>query len=126
MRGMRPTYRETPREPRIPYAGTLRVLLDFAPWKLALSLAGLNLSTTGVLGHLEPGDAGSDVDQLLQVGDPYQLQLEHDSEHLPVPVLSARLVRREPTPRGLVLAFGFDAPGSELLGLIHELGTRPS
>ncbi len=118
-------FREIAREPRIPYAGTVRVLLDFAPWKLALALDGLNLSASGVLAHLPATQkTDAEVEALLAVGDPYQLQIEHDGEHLPVPVVTARLVRRASQAAGLALGFAFEAQGSDLLGLIHELGSR--
>lgn len=119
------SFREIPREPRIPYSGRVRLLLDFAPWKLAFSLDGLNLSASGVLAHLAKAkEKNAEAEALLAVGDPYQLQIEHDGEHLPVPVVTARLVRRQAEASGLALGFAFEAPGGELLGLIHELGSR--
>lgn len=63
----------------------------------------------------------SSVESLIVEGDPYELQLDHHADHLPAPVLPARLVRREKTSTGLLLAFVFDEANTDLLSLVHEL-----
>ncbi len=113
----------TPREPRYPYGGRVRLLVDFSPWRLLLTLDGLNLSASGLGAVLGPSaDKEGEARGLLAVGDPYLVQLEHDAEHLPAPVCRTRLTRRVEHAAGLELAFTFDEPAPELLGLIHELG----
>lgn len=117
---------ETARETRLTYRGPVRLLVPFPPWRLLMTLSGLNLSTTGLLALLpvDMKDAG-DAHALLQAGDPYELQLEHDSEHVMAPFLKARLVRTLRTTVGFELAFAFDDTDAGLLGLVHELSSRP-
>lgn len=114
-----PMHARLPREPRYPYRGTMRIMVPFAPWRILISANALNLSSTGVAALL-PTNA-SDAEALLQEGDPYELQLEHDSEELPTPFLQARLARRERTRDGLEVAFSFEAPDVDLMGMVHEL-----
>jgi hypothetical protein len=102
----------------------VRVLVPFAPWRLMISLTGLNLSGSGILAlHAAGGDA--QALELLAVGDAYELQLEQDDGafgHGTAHGLPARLVRRVRTTVGHELAFAFDGVDSGLLGLVHELG----
>ena len=109
------------REPRYPYRGRLRLMIPFPPWRLLLTLEGQNLSTSGVSARLPEGDAAGGADDLLQLADTYELQLEHDAEHLPAPQVRATLVRRVRTTAGLELALRFETTDVNLLGLVHEL-----
>lgn len=122
------TYRHrNQRETRFPYRGKVRLLVPFAPWRLLLTLNGLNLSGSGVLALLS--SAGKDAaaaQALLATGDPYELQLEHDAEHLTAPFLKARLVRTQRTTVGWELAFSFEDADGGLLSLVHELSTATS
>lgn len=113
------------RDTRLPYRGKVRLLVPFAPWRLLLTLSGLNVSNTGVLALLpvDTKDATS-VHALLMAGDPYELQLEHDTEHVMAPFLRARLARSQRTTIGWELAFSFEGTDAGLLGLIHELSGR--
>lgn len=112
----------TQRELRLPYRGKVRLLVPFAPWRLLVTLSGLNLSGSGVLTLLSSEGADAQAAQaLLATGDPYELQLEHDSEHLTAPFLKARLVRTQRTTVGWELAFAFEDADGGLLSLVHEL-----
>ena len=96
-------------------------MIPFEPWRLLLSLEGQNLSTSGVLARLSTADAAGGAEDLLQLYDTYDLQIEHDAEHLPAPLVRGILVRRTRTTAGLELALRFEAPDVNLLGLVHEL-----
>jgi hypothetical protein len=113
-----------PREPRYAYDGKIRLMVPFDPWRLLVTLQGLDLSMTGVAARLDvPARKDRhDADALLVEGDPYDLQLEHGADHLAAPFLRARLARRRRTPAGLELAFAFEEPDGDLLGLVHDLG----
>jgi hypothetical protein len=142
-----------PRDVRHPYGGAVRLVVPFDPWRLVVSLTGRDLSTSGVaaiwkgqparpavpagaraplgaaaarIAQAQAGKASEEVAALFVEGDPYDLQLEHDAEHLPAPFLRARLVRarRLPGAYGLELAFAFEAPDTDLLSLVHELESR--
>ena len=120
------SYQQIPREQRQPYSGNVRVMINFDPWRLALTLKGLNLSRTGLCAQLpHPLDDHSRVqgekDALLAVGDHYELQLDHDTPHLPAPCVSGRLVRRTRTNAGWEMAFAFNGSDVGLLGLMHEI-----
>lgn len=131
------------RHPRFDYGGKVRLMVPFSPWRLLLSLEGENLSASGLKAHFKkcPSAKGESdhtsssrrsldrgakealaIESLIVEGDPYDLQLEHDSEHLPAPVLPARLVKREKTSKGLALTFAFEEANTDLLSLVHELG----
>ena len=117
---------QTPREERFNYQGQVRVLINFEPWRLVLSLRGLNLSRTGLCALLASGSQDArkqtqDAELLLAEGDPYDLQLDHDTPHLPTPLVSARLVRKARTNAGWELAFTFTGTDVGLLGLVHEI-----
>ncbi len=116
------------RENRHRYAGKVRVLIPFTPWRLLLTTRGLDLSASGVSAVLDPvpgtSDADDDRNVLLVEGDHYDVQLEDDAADLPTPMLSARLVRREATAAGLKLAFTFQQPNAELLAFVHDLSAR--
>jgi hypothetical protein len=98
-------------------------MVPFAPWRLMITLGGEDLSTSGLRAAL-PKATGNEVEALLAERDPYDLQLEHDAEHLPAPVLRARLVRRVRTTAGWDLAFAFESSDIALLSLVHELSGR--
>lgn len=116
------------RDTRHRFAGKVRVLIPFTPWRLLLSTRGLDLSSSGVSVLLDPvpgiPDHEDDRNVLLVTGDPYDVQLEDDVADLPTPMLSARLVRRDATPAGLKLAFAFHKPTAELLAFVHDLSGR--
>jgi hypothetical protein len=85
----------------------------------------VNLSSTGILTYCAHDEASSgggfgDWSDLLSEGDPYDLQVEHQAEHLPAPYLRARLARRVKHGGGFELAFAFEAPDADLLSLLHE------
>jgi hypothetical protein len=133
-----------PRNFRFAYTGTVRLTVPFPPWRLRLTLDGRNLSSSGVQVLLKkpvrrqsPTNYESSpsrrqeatrqdsyneaVESLIAEGDPFELQLEHSIEHLPAPVLPARLIRRESMREGTLLAFAFETPNTDLLSLVHEL-----
>jgi hypothetical protein len=99
-------------------------MVPFDPWRLLLTLAGVDLSVTGVgaVLALPPNRQRHEAEALLQEGDPYDLQLEHGDGELPSPFLRARLIRRRKSAAGLELAFAFEAPDADLLSLVHDLG----
>ena len=141
-RNLRPRSREA----RYRYDGQIRLMVPFDPWRLLLTLHGVNLSISGVSALLAraaatppppviglkdrrpswggEGDGSFGAEALLVEGDPYDLQLEHEADHLSAPFLRARLVRRQRTAAGLELAFAFEEPDGDLLGLVHDLGLR--
>jgi hypothetical protein len=113
------------RETRYPFTGKVRLLVPFDPWRLLLTVRAVNLSSSGILtycAHEDGRAAGAfgDWPDLLSEGDPYDLQIEHQSDHLPAPYLRARLARRVKHGGGFELAFAFEAPDADLLGLLHE------
>jgi len=113
-------------ETRYAYGGRVRLLVPFDPWRLLLTLRGLNVSARSVSALLMGSGAREDLTlaetaALLVEGDPYDLQIEHESDALPTPFIRARLVSRNRTGAGLELTFAFEAPDGDLLGLIAEL-----
>ncbi len=115
-----------PREDRSPYQGPVRVALGFDPWRIVLTLRGLNLSRTGLCAHWASPSADArreqaDAESLLVTGDTYDVQLDHDMPHLTSPLLQGRLVRKARTNSGLELAFHIVDSDVGLLGLIHEI-----
>lgn len=126
-----------PREPRYAYGGTVRLLAALPPWRLLISLTGRNLSTTGLQTVLPAATLARtpDLERFLAEGQYFDLQLEHDIEHLPAILVRARLQRRRRIQAsvlgdgGLELAFLFIGQGSTprggadvgLLSLVHEL-----
>lgn len=116
------------REIRYRYAGKVRVLVPFPPWRLLLTTRGLDLSASGVSALLDPltgvGENDDDRAALLVEGDDYDVQLESADPgtglDVPTPMLTARLARREPTPAGIKLAFQFVRPTAELLAFVHD------
>ncbi|MCX6105955.1 MAG: hypothetical protein NTY08_09010 [Proteobacteria bacterium] len=118
---------QTPREERYPYDGQVRVMVNFDPWRLVVTLRGLNLSRTGLCAQLPAATSNEtrrenvDAEALLAEGDLYDIQLDHDTSHLPAPLVSGRLVRRARTNAGWELAFTFTASDVGLLGLVHEI-----
>ena len=70
----------------------------------------------------EQGEAG-ELSTLIAMGDPYELQLEHEFAHLEAPRIPARLVRKTLKDGDLSLAFQFEIQDTCLLGLVHELST---
>lgn len=114
------------REDRSPYQGPVRVALGFDPWRIVLTLRGLNLSRTGLCAHWASPSAEArreqaDAESLLVTGDTYDIQLDHDMPHLPSPLVQARLVRKARTNSGLELAFHIVESDVGLLGLMHEI-----
>ena len=114
------------REPRYPFPGKVRLLVDFAPWRVLLSLDGLDLSTSGVRARLPAAVFAQfeDAEALLQERQLYDLQLEFAADHLPDILLKGRLVRRRRltgVAPGWDLAFMFLGSDFGLLGLVHEL-----
>lgn len=96
-------------------------MISFPPWRLLLTLEGLDLSRSGVSARLTEPVAAGQIGTLLVEGDPYDVQLEHDGEHLAAPFVRARLVRRTRTAAGWELALAFETPDVGLLALVHEL-----
>jgi len=114
------------REDRSPYNGPVRVSLGFDPWRIVLTLRGLNLSRTGLCAHWATASAEAkreqaDAESLLVTGDTYEMQLDHDMPHLPSPLVQGRLLRKARTNSGLELAFHLVDSDVGLLGLIHEI-----
>ncbi len=109
----------TPRSPRLSYQGRVRLMVTFDPWRLLLTLRGLNLSSGGLCAQLHK--TGTQAETLLSEGDLYTLQLDPDDSHLPSPVLSARLVRRTSTNAGWELAFSFAPGDTAVSALLDEL-----
>ncbi|TWW12115.1 hypothetical protein E3A20_03850 [Planctomyces bekefii] len=118
------------REVRVPYDGKVRLLLPFSPWRLLLTVHGINLSQTGLLAFLsaDTKDVTSLV-ALLELRDPVELQLEHDAIYATFPKVTGRLTRSSKSALGYDLAFAFEESDSSVLGLVHELnllkGHRP-
>jgi len=112
----------TPRSPRLPFQGRVRLMVHVQPWRLLLTLRGLNLSSGGLCAQLHKAASGDNqAESLLLNGDLYTVQLDPDGSHLPSPVLHARLVRRTQTNAGWELAFTF-APGDiTVAALLDEL-----
>ena len=108
-----------PRSPRLSYQGRVRLMVTFDPWRLLLTLRGLNLSSGGLCAQLHK--TGTQAETLLSEGDLYTLQLDPDDSHLPSPVLSARLVRRTSTNAGWELAFNFAPGDTAVSALLDEL-----
>jgi hypothetical protein len=120
---MRPLFHE-PRDNRHRYDGRVRLIVQLTPWRLVGTLTGKDISASGLAAFLpvKGNSAGVALEALLALGDPYDLQIEHDQEHLPAPLARARLVRRRDVAGGVELGFSFEEPDADLLSLLHELG----
>ena len=112
-----------PRAPRLPLSGRVRLIVDFAPWQLALDAEALNISETGILARLNvTKDVGeADAEALLTTGDPFLIQIDHEESHVTPPVVSSRLRRRSRVRGGWELAFGFESPCPDVALLVGEL-----
>lgn len=112
----------TPRSPRLSFQGRVRLMVHVQPWRLLLTLRGLNLSSGGLCAQLHKAAFGSNqAESLLLNGDLYTVQLDPDGSHLPSPVLQARLVRRTQTNAGWELAFTFTPGDTTVTALLDEL-----
>ena len=114
------------RDIRYAFDHDVQLLVPFHPWFLRLCLRGINMSTSGVLTGMNPQNLGpgitlQDLSALLNEGDPYQLQLTSNFEHLDSTVLNVRLRRKIFQSHSLKMAFSFDDQSEQLYSLIHEL-----
>jgi hypothetical protein len=112
-----------PRAPRLPLTGRVRLMVDFAPWQLALDAEALNISETGILAKLlDSKDLGeTDCEALLTAGDPFLIQIDHEVSHVTPPVIASRLRRRTRVRGGWELAFGFESSCPDVGLLVGEL-----
>jgi hypothetical protein len=84
------------------------------------------MSTSGVLTAMNPQNLGpgitlDDLSAILNEGDPYQVQLTSDFDHIESPMLNVRLRRKKFQSNSLKMAFSFEDQNEQLYGLIHEL-----
>lgn len=110
------------RERRLPCPGKVRILCGLPPFQLLLTLPLVNISQSGLALVLNrQGRLAAQAPQLLEPGDPFDLQIEHELESLPSIHINARLARVHPHPEHWLLGFAFQENNPDLLGLMHEL-----
>ncbi len=115
-----------PSFPNFPFPGQVRLIIESAPWQFALLLHGLEISKSTVKASIdrkrfERYFTFDDMPQLFRIEGQYLIQLEADSEHLPIVSLHAELARRELSVSGITLSFNFLRNTSELDELMQHL-----
>jgi hypothetical protein len=109
---------------RLEYQGSVRLFIPFDPWRIMINLRAENISSTGLLATLKIKSTDLvENESLICEGEIYDLQLEHDYDYLPSPVISATLIRAVKVRNSYELGFSFTEPDAELLSMLHEIQT---
>lgn len=117
---------DNPSSPWYPFSGGLRLLFDSAPWQFALLLNGLEISRLSVKASIERKRFEKyflfeDMSHLFRLESQYFVQLEAESDQLPLVSVEAELTQRELSISGVTLTFDFTRNTKELDELIHYL-----
>lgn len=111
------------------YDGTVRLFIDFHPWRYVLHLKGVSLGAGGCFTeltrrNLDDDFTKEDLDAFVREGRDYTIQLEYQHAPLTFPVVQARLVDQERTATGLRLQFQFCNEDEDVELLLEELSKR--
>ena len=94
----------------ISYTDTIILIVPSSAWKISLPLHCRALTSTTVIAFCPPPtqDASillTDIQELLQSGKPLELQIQHNYDHLDVPVLDVSPVEIKAASHGLEVVF---------------------
>lgn len=111
------------------YDGTVRLFIDFHPWRYVLHLKGVSLGSGGCLTelarrNLDEDFTKEDLDAFVREGRDYTIQLEYQHAPITFPVVQARLVDLERTASGMRLQFQFLDDDEDVELLLEELAKQ--
>jgi hypothetical protein len=120
-----------PAEKVYDFDGKIRVMIPVRPGVIVLSLSGLKLASSGILGFVATDDGENSHTQelqsivrLLSEGEAYQLQLEFNDEDMDSQLLLGRLCWLKQKEERCEVGFEFDDSDDDTLlfseGLYHR------
>ncbi|SME97341.1 hypothetical protein SAMN06296036_102354 [Pseudobacteriovorax antillogorgiicola] len=125
-----PWYSEEPSTYKtFPFHGKVRMIVPCEPWKLVLSLYGIEINKQWIRAGIdrkafEKHFTFDDLAFIFRLDDRYGIQLEPEHDHLPTPLISGELSRRDVEGNGLQLQFTFLEPSQDLEELLAELESQ--
>ncbi len=111
------------------YDGTVRLFIEFAPWRYVWHLKGVSIGSNGCLAELARRNVDEDftkedLDTFLREGRDYTIQLEYQHAPITFPVVQARLIDSERAAGGLRLQFHFLDTDEDVDLLLEEISKR--
>lgn len=102
------------------------MVIPCEPWKLSISLAGIELSKNWVRATLdrkafEKHFSFEDLDHVFRLDDKFGIQIEPEKDFLPTPTLRGALSSRDVFSGGIQLQFNFTNSNGDLEELLQEL-----
>jgi hypothetical protein len=110
----------------ISYTDTIILIVPSSAWKLSIPLHCRALTSTTVIAFCPTPAQESpllltDVQELLQSGQSLEIQIQHNYDHLDVPVLEVHPVEVKVASHGLEIAFQIEKIIQEYDDLLAEL-----
>ena len=115
-------------EPK-PYSNPVKLLIGIPPFQLMLTLAGIEISreyitTKMSTSHLAAEETLKEWEVLFQSYTEFTVQLDHNHDHIGIPVLACYLSLCQLDREGLRLRFSFHEEHPDLTHLIQQESTH--
>ena len=111
-------------EPK-PYANPVKLLIGIPPFQLMLTLSGIEISreyitTKMSASHLAAEETLKEWEMLFQSYTDFTIQLDHNYDHIGIPILPCDLSLCQLDREGLRLRFSFQEDHPDLTHLIQQ------
>ena len=110
----------------INYTNTIVLIVPSSSWKISIPLQCRALTTTKILAFcpIPPSESTltlQDIQEFLQSGEPLEVQIQHDYDHLDIPVLEVTTSNLNPASHGIEIIFQINKMINEYDDLMAEL-----